>query len=267
MIKFKEVHTELHQAELLLVHTSINKILQEYNEAVSLTQKRLRVRKLDQIEKKDIQMNSVNMFSGGETSISCFRGQYVKSEASLGLIAIEKTKRWGLCAKIHIIRTEKARNVSNETFRYNLESGFYNNYDGLNKLYNGDKTKIAHHIIFQHRIDKYQKSVQILLKKRVEKAGVKNVNLNHEFTGVHVNIGRLTLHFDYNNKTFSIYLTRNFIVIKRFEHKGFPTSAVIKKELFKLIGEFTQSKQDPDDIIDMLLFKDELLEFKHAMSI
>jgi hypothetical protein len=41
MIKLKDINKTNHSAEILLMNTTIKKILKEYNEAVALTQNRL----------------------------------------------------------------------------------------------------------------------------------------------------------------------------------------------------------------------------------
>jgi hypothetical protein len=271
MIKFKEINQEFHLAEIVLINTTINKIVKEYNEAVTLTQKRLSVRKIYPIEKKDIEINTVNIFSGGETSSTYVYGVgYVNSKASLGLIAVEKTKRFGLCAKIHIIRTEKARYTSSKTFRYNLERGFYTNYDGLCKLYDNDRAKIAHHIIFKDRISKHKACLRSLLKKRISKFDI--AVYDHKIDDIDIRVFTIlskgiNLVFEYNldSREFRTYLTNDYFydVGTVIVYKGFPTSVDIKEKLLELYEKVATEIENADAILKLTaivsLFKSEVI--------
>lgn len=260
MIEYKDVSNKYHDAKIVLKRTTIAKIIKEYNEAVNITQQRLRMRKLEPIERKDIKLNTVNIFSGGDGARTYIREiGYVSSDSSLGMIAIEKTKRFGLCACIMIRRTPYARYQDDDkrTFKYNLETGL--RFEGLCKEFNYDKAKIAHYIIFQDRMEKYKKALKKLLMRRIERAGIRNIT-EDESSELVINIGKLKIKFYFNENIFSIYIIVDFYTLYHIKEKGFPTSDIIKKQLNKLVNKFIQSKDnDPDDILDMLVFKEAYL--------
>jgi uncharacterized protein YjhX (UPF0386 family) len=200
----------------------------------------------------------VNIFSGGNTYTSYIYGVgYVSSEASLGLIAVEKSKRFGLCAKIHIIRTGKAHEVSESTFRYNVENGFYHHVakSGICKYYKNDKSKIAHYIIFKDRVEKYSEVVLKLFRRRVEKIiHVDNASVDEHSCYAVLKIGgdrRISFEYSmvYNEFRITIDTISKYNILADIKSSGFPTSSIIKEKLVELFKNNIDKVKDSDALI------------------
>lgn len=253
MIAFKHIDEREPYVEIVLYNVNIQEIIKEYNEAVILTQKRLKEKKLYPIEEKDIEINSVNIFDS--------RVDNDKSSIA-GMIIIDNYKKYGLCACIRIERIYASNKKL--SFGQYIEE-FFDTFtlSHLSCDYNSI-SKFAHYLLFKDRTVKLNNKLKLLLGKRVGKVGFKkDVDVILGFA-----IGKFKINFDYSydkqSDKVSIFIYNSNTGLsysERIETKRVPTSKKIKKMLSEVIDDMIiqSEKNDPDDILDLLIFKESYL--------
>jgi hypothetical protein len=158
MIIKKDIYQ--HNAIILLVNTNITEIVNEYNKAVAETQKRLRTRTLEPISEKNVLIDDVVVFTGGNTYTFYKYGVgEMITQSSVSIVAVEYLKKYGLCAKIHIGR---------ECYM-NVERWFSYRYNGVYELSHSKPKQTAHYIIFSDKFtDLYKHTAKYLAKKLMQ---------------------------------------------------------------------------------------------------
>jgi hypothetical protein len=182
MINSCEIDENKHSANIQLINSDIQEIVDTYNSIVDKVQKRLRVGKLNHIQPENIKINDVNIFFG---EIYFDRIKEYKPITG-GMIVVVNHKRFGLCARIVVKR---------DTFSYfdivrdkeYVIRDFNDSYYELISLSNKNCNKARYYIVFFERYKKFVKSMYERFVKHIKRTlpYYKEISYNDILTTYH----------------------------------------------------------------------------------